>query len=81
MPQRIKIGAAGKQSDGGLMQTTNNQSPFQIKKLEPKKAPKLTLKQILRADQDVRDFYKLIDEFDLRTKAVELLESRLAKSN
>lgn len=66
---------------GGLMQTTNDQSNFQVKKLEPKQAAKLSLKQILRADQDVRDFYKLIDEFDLRTKAVELLESRLAKLN
>ena len=63
------------------MQTTNNQSPIQLKKLESKQTEKLSLKQILRADQDVRDFYKLIDEFDLRTKAVELLEARLAKSH
>lgn len=36
-----------------------------------------TLAQILRADQDVRDFYNLIHDYDLRSKALELLEKRL----
>lgn len=38
---------------------------------------KPTLKEILKADKDVRDFYRLVQQFSLREKALELLEHKI----
>lgn len=44
-----------------------------------KSKPSVTLKEILAADKDVRDFYKVIDKFNLREKAIELLNAKILK--